>query len=296
MSSARFVWELSRAVLADRDGIVAVIKAYFDESGIHDGSPVVTVGGYFGEPAAWRDFTKEWNRTKRPIKVFHAVDAQNLQGEFEGWSPEDRDELVKRLLPIIPKHPVAAVLMGINLDAFKEAMRGRSDLQEIFGTPYTACFQWALQSLVEHAEKFNFDERIACFHESNDFQREARESFDFIMNDSRYRNISSLTFGRKEDFVPLQAADILAYEGNKRLRDLSRPQRRSFAALEPDNGRFLFGMFDKTNMHKVVSQLEATRERFYSAKRAASEAERSSAYRPQINPRSHQRRDPERSL
>jgi hypothetical protein len=32
--------------------------------------------------------------------------------------------------------------------------------------------------------------------------------------------ITSLTFGSKAAYTPLQAADVLAYEGNKRLRML----------------------------------------------------------------------------
>ena len=92
MSSAPDVWELSRAVLADQDGVIAVIRSYMDESGIHDNSPVVTVGTYFGRPSQWKLFTKEWNKRKRPIKVFHAADCQNLKGEFEGWDETERDK------------------------------------------------------------------------------------------------------------------------------------------------------------------------------------------------------------
>jgi len=96
--------DLSRAVLAGQDGFVAVIKVYMDESGTHDGSPVVTVAAYYAKPKVWRDFTKDWNTRKRPIKIFHAVDCQNLENEFSGWKPKRRDEFVKQLLPVIPAH------------------------------------------------------------------------------------------------------------------------------------------------------------------------------------------------
>jgi hypothetical protein len=105
MGSAKDVGQLSRAILADKDGIVAVFKVYFkvymDESGTHDHSPVLTVGAYFARPREWQAWTKRWNVAKRPIKIFHSVDCQNLHGEFEGWSPEERDRLVANLLPVI---------------------------------------------------------------------------------------------------------------------------------------------------------------------------------------------------
>jgi hypothetical protein len=65
----------------------------------------------------------------------------------------------------------------------------------------------------------------------------------------------SLTFGDKADYVPLQAADVLAYEGNKRLRDLSRPKRRAFRALDPDESRLILALYDKSNMPVMIQTL-----------------------------------------
>src|SRR2546423_288143 len=83
VGSSLYVWKLSRTALADRDGIVVVLRIYMDESGLHHGSPVVTVGGYYGRPKAWKAFTREWNAAKRPIEIFHSADCANLKGEFE---------------------------------------------------------------------------------------------------------------------------------------------------------------------------------------------------------------------
>jgi hypothetical protein len=47
MASARDAWELS---WRDEDGVVAVLSVYMDESGTHDGSPVVAVGAYVATP------------------------------------------------------------------------------------------------------------------------------------------------------------------------------------------------------------------------------------------------------
>jgi hypothetical protein len=148
MGGAKLVWQLSRAALADRDGLVWVIKGYIDESGIHQGSPVLSVAGYFAPPKIWREFTKEWRRTLLPrgIKVFHASDCQALQGEFEGWKAEDRDELVKRLLPIIPKYNLVGVAIVLVLRDFYAALADKPDLIPLIGAPYGACLQWLLRT------------------------------------------------------------------------------------------------------------------------------------------------------
>jgi hypothetical protein len=60
--------------------------------------------------------------------------------------------------------------------------------------------------------------------------------------------------------VPLQAADVLAYEGNHRLRDLTAPDRRPWIALDPDNSRSLAAYYGKDNMVDLVTRLELIRD------------------------------------
>jgi hypothetical protein len=235
MGSSRHVWEISRAVLADQDGWVIVFRVYMDESGVHDDSPVITVAAYIGRPKDWRNWTKRWNIAKRPIKVFHAADAQNLHGEFEGWSEPERDELVKRLLPVIVDANFPGIVIGIHMDEFRKAMAGHPDLLAIFGTPYGACFQWLVQSLMFLQAGTRNRERIAFAHENNDYQKEALDGFNFVKQHNNPHGVTvGIMFGDKASYTPLQAADILAYEGNKRMRDPERPERRPWKILNPD--------------------------------------------------------------
>ena len=115
MSSVADVLELSRAVLGGKRGYATVIRIYMDESGTHDNSPIVTVSAYAARPKQWATFTKEWNAKKKPIKVFHATECQNLYGEFKDWTEDKCIELVKKLLPVIAKHIPIGILIGIDL-------------------------------------------------------------------------------------------------------------------------------------------------------------------------------------
>ena len=255
--------EISRAVLAGQNGRIAVLQAYMDESGVHDGSPVVTVAAYIERPKQWRAFAKEWNAKKKPIRIYHAADAQNLHGEFEGWKPERRDELVKRILPVIPKHKLAGVVIGIRLHEFEKAMKPHPELSEMFGTPYTACFHWTVQRIMNLMEQVGNNERIAFFHETNDYQGEAIDAFKFIKEQrTKHKSIMSLTFGTKDDYVPLQAADVLAYEGNKKLRNPYGYERRAFSVLNPSNGRMHVSFYGERTMPKLISYLQELRTAF----------------------------------
>jgi hypothetical protein len=256
VASAQLVYDLSRAVLGEQDGVVAVYKVYMDESGVHEGSPVVNVAAYCAHPKSWRDWTKRWNVAKRPIKVFHATDAQNLQGEFKGWSAADRDDLVRRLLPIIAETEMLGVVIGIQMDEYRKAIKGRDDLSGLFGTPYAACFQWVVQTLMYVQNRNNNSQRMAFVHECNDYRREALDSFTYVKEHTNpQRAPLSIMFGDKATYSPLQAADILAYEGNKRMRDPSKTPRRSWQALNPDV-KIIAAHYGKENMPDLIARMQ----------------------------------------
>jgi hypothetical protein len=265
VASAHQVWEIGRIALADRDGCIAVLKAYIDESGIHDNSPVLTVATYLARQNVWRDWTKKWNLAKKPIKVYHAADAANLQGEFEDWTDDEVAELAKKLLPVIGTAELAGMVIGIHMDEYRKAMIAHPDLAIMLGEPYSACFQWLVSQTIHIANELKSDERIAFIHEINDFQGEATQTFGWVRNEINMGNrIVSLTFGSKETYTPLQAADILAYEGNKRFRDPDRPPRRAWTALDPKD-KIIQGHFGKHNMDRLISDLYGVRSRLLEA-------------------------------
>ena len=212
-----------------------MIKIYVDESGTHPESDVVTVAAYAGRQKTWRKWTDEWRRAKRPIKVHHATDSANLHGEFQGWTTEKRDELAKTLLPIIASNSIAGAVMGLHLGEFRKAVKDNKDIPLALGTPYTACFHWLVQTLLELLKHNKATESLKFIHEQNDFEGEARAAFDFLKEKANPNNVPmKLIFGGKDENMPLQAADILAYEGNKRFRDPGKPPRKAWEALNPD--------------------------------------------------------------
>ncbi|MBO6757732.1 MAG: DUF3800 domain-containing protein [Roseibium sp.] len=236
------------------DGVLAMITVYLDESGTHDNSPIVVVSASFARPKVWRAWAEDWNKQKSPIRIFHAVDAHNRDGEFEGWAREDRDELVKRILPIIPKHGIDAVISGIDLNALREHLSDRPDVLEKFGAPYLACLHWLIPSVCEKAAALG-ERRIAFIHEENSFQKEALWVLSFLRRRGLMGDLSAIfRFGGKKDYPPLQCADVIAYEANKQLRQIDGPMRKPWLVMDP-NQKFMFKGFDRNSAKELASGL-----------------------------------------
>lgn len=137
---------------------------------------------------------------------------------------------------------------------------------EMFGTPYTACFQWAISIIMEIATDRGSGERMAFIHEVNDYKGEALKAFDYVKEFLNPRQIPmTMGFGSKADFPPLQAADVLAYEGGKFLRNPFGTPRRAWSALDPDKTRLIVRRYAKDNMHELISRLTDLRARLLKA-------------------------------
>jgi hypothetical protein len=80
---------LDECFASDRNGIVAVLKAYFDESGTDRGSPWITLAGWVTERDRWGHLTIGWRRVlKGPPEVpeSKAADIEARRGAFGGWT------------------------------------------------------------------------------------------------------------------------------------------------------------------------------------------------------------------
>jgi len=69
-------------------GAFAMLKAYFDESGIHAGAPVCVVCGLVlpAQRAAW--LSRDWQNEvlfKHRVPYFHAKEFAQRSGPFRGW-------------------------------------------------------------------------------------------------------------------------------------------------------------------------------------------------------------------
>ena len=115
-----------------------------------------------------------------------------------------------------------------------------------------------MQTLINKMEEYGDNQRIAFFHEQNDYEMEAVKAFEWVkQHRSEKRRPISLKFGGKHDYVPLQAADILAYEANHVIRDPAAKRRKSWTALSPNGRGIELLQYGEPTMHELVSRLRS---------------------------------------
>jgi hypothetical protein len=195
-----------------------VLKAYFDESGHHSGARVFALAGYMSYARNWYKFEREWKNVllRFGVKVFHMVDCAHRKREFQGWSEEKRRSLLESLLNVIYRKPPKLWGIGavVDIDAF--ARLSESARAKVGNDPYWLCFQFCAveaTNLIDHLEP---DTKVAfIFHRKDNFEQHALRLFGRMKDDKdwpRRDRLGSIAFAPAAEFVPLQAADMFAYE------------------------------------------------------------------------------------
>lgn len=116
-------WQIDElaALVHPRDGhkkLFAMIEAYFDESGIHDGAHACLIAGYCADRSQWRYFEKNWKKVlaRENIEEFHAkVFFKNRTPgtPYFKWSKTRWKRTLNDLLSIIESSGIRPISGGV---------------------------------------------------------------------------------------------------------------------------------------------------------------------------------------
>lgn len=172
-----------------------MIEAYLDESGLDGKWPVVCVGGYAADHDAWTAFQESWQvvLAKANIDCFHATSHPNL------WGP---------MLEHIDDFGMRGVLVTVSADHYKRKMSHGA--RSTFGNAYATCaFSCALK-IAERAKADGHGPVAVVIEDGQPNVQYVARTLEMMIGDDEY-NIASVTVAKKRDFMPLQAADLLAH-------------------------------------------------------------------------------------
>jgi hypothetical protein len=201
-----------------------MLTAYFDDSGTHGNSEIVLMAGVYGHFYQWNFFSDLWAKQlaapcpgKPPLSEFHMSECQARDGEFLGWKRVETDFLVRELGSIIIKTGIYGFGGAIPRQVWDEFIQG--DLRRSAGDAETMCIincfvkvtRWAKEKMPGHKIGFVFDDRPQK-------KRDVQKIFDVYrgFTDGKPEpgspEITSVSFASSRKALPLQAADMLAWE------------------------------------------------------------------------------------
>ena len=204
---------------------------YLDESGTHADSPALAVAGYLADDSSWDSFAVDWRAslTEMGLDHFHMTDFSNKAGVYASWTEDERRERFARLVGITNRHAIASVGTVIERALYERLITGagRERSGGLYGLAAISCAMTVDKRLPGVSVGYVFENGAQG---RGQLAKVLRDNMHYTSEPESLR-IRSVTFRDKRMFVPLQAADILAYELYQNFPRLlgtdSRPIRRS---------------------------------------------------------------------
>ena len=191
-----------------------MLIAYLDES---DEKQIFTMAGYVSEAAKWERFTEEWAAILSGYSVgdFHARQFAHNRGQFKDWPESRRREFITELTSAINRNVLYGVAVAVVVEEFNKIITG--DLKSFLKEPYylsaDASFTLAIQYCIKHFPTeqiaFVFDNKDKVKGVVQKIYGAYKELKDKIPDPTM---LGPLSFADDKKVLPLQAADMLAYE------------------------------------------------------------------------------------
>lgn len=206
-------------------------ECYFDESGTHDSSPSLCVGGFVIETERAKEMLRLWEDMldRYKLKYFHMTDCANHADQYRALSLEECDKVAREAYGIIRAHISHGVMVSIIPKEHQQFAPNHS----LFSSSYSLCAYDCLAGVKRWIEKTPTAKDIVYFFEQGHVsEREADGLMKWIFEEPllrhQYRYVGH-GFYDKRKVKLLQAADVIAWHWNtemKRQAEKKRPQMR----------------------------------------------------------------------
>jgi hypothetical protein len=238
--------------------VMGPFQAFIDDSGSDPKSAIFVMAGFIARAEQWAAFSNEWQEAlDKPPKLdyFKMTEAASLgrHGQFarhKGWNEAKRDNRLADLTRIIRKHAVMRISASIKHSHFEKYVQSiPAPMRRLAAdTPYTILFMQVILTTAIFADRLGVAEPCDfIFDRQLGFDDEALAwwpNFKWMIDNQARSDIkkfigSAPVFRDEKDFLPLQAADLYAWQVRQNYtqnKTLWMPPSRILRQLDPIPG------------------------------------------------------------
>lgn len=226
-------------LLSDRYKYMLMLHAYFDETGHGNdaNTKILGIAGCLTRKELWKKVEDEWTKALKSegLPYFHMKEYAHSTGAFEDWIGDEnrRRKIYGKLWEIISNAELMPLGGFVQLGDYKQELQGQD--HHVFKDAYFLCYLQCLRFLAQYAD-FDLVSNVSTFFDNKEgFKGEAFKIHDVLTH--RFQGkIPRPVFCNMREALPLQTADIIAYESKKeferRLYESNKEPRWGFSQLE----------------------------------------------------------------
>ena len=207
-----------------------MFQAFIDESGERSHTSIFALAGYLAPAEQWAAFADEWQTIldmKPRLEYFKMNEAYRLKDQFWGWSEDQRNERLCLLYGVIERHVTAETSLIIDLKIHDEIFSNAANFLNVWNrkqmlNPYPFAVSSLIASIHKHRDFLHVTDRIEfIFDRKITDEDKIRKSLEEMELDEPTPYIVSTPPNFKNDieFLPLQAADLIAWWARRRWEE-----------------------------------------------------------------------------
>ena len=217
VDSIAYLAELMDVVWGDADGqryFGVLMRGYYGESGIHDGSPVTTIAGWMFAAEHVKPCLEKWNEAlaEKHLEMFHASEFDHFV-KVNCWTENEYDQFIETLFAILAKYAWFGLCGSVATsayDALPDWLKAR------IGGRYHFCFHVLMHQLSERMN--NVISPLPPFMVFERYDKVIGRTLDDFAERYDYK-LGTMVFDTNKNVPMLQTADFLVYEINRWLDD-----------------------------------------------------------------------------
>jgi Protein of unknown function (DUF3800) len=218
---------------------VHTLKAFIDDSGSGGDSPWFVLAGYVGTAEAWDAFDEPWRKVLNGPPKLDYFKHSEVYGFDTQWAPLSKSERHERLdsfIKVIGAHATRSIYVRLKQQDYDEVIKPFIPLQ--WQNPYYFLFIGFLSAATMTAKYLRDGDSVEFFFDGNqEVEKPSRKLYGQAADLSQFRQrVENIFYKDEKQFLPLQAADLLAWEVRRRFSVEEEPRPQFERAINCPSG------------------------------------------------------------
>ena len=241
--------------------------AFFDDSGTGFDTEMSLMAGYLAPQDRWERFADQWQeilQRKPEVPFLHATDAVARTNHFASWTEKDQKRRFAAFADTIRRLKPRAFIVRLPPGQYRRVTAGRIHPHK--DRPFHFLFHCVVAGMLKNPE-LNREDRVNVLFDSadgyaahlkNDVDDHLRPLLEHMYPEVAHR-LGEVDFKPKERFLPLQAADLLAWHQHARWTRTGHQRSRYYLQVVTAARRSYFYPSDEYLEGWVAASNEARR-------------------------------------
>lgn len=201
--------------------VIAVLFAYFDESGTDGLLGHTIISGFVASAQTWGAVQARWRDELARVGVwpFHCVECVGRNKAYQHFESREQSlEHLNALAAIVAPYDAIPIAASFSGDWKLVVEKHEDDFAHRYPSAYSFCFEAVVEQLNRYSQRFWDSEPIAIiFSEQDQYSARAAEVYAHFKHNGEWQNIIHCGYADPRRVVPLQVADMISWETRRYL-------------------------------------------------------------------------------